>query len=204
MLLERSIQKTQPCSYKEKVQKRNRENTEKASIILVEKQCSEIKEEENFISIDIPNSNTGAIAQGTPIIYCVEEEKVPVCVNNEPFQVLPEASSQTEVAEELFDSIAENKEEEQLIFVSEDATSVQIEEKFEEHKVKHEFIAEQEEADQFDNSIFIEEIKAIQDLSESLVSEDPHLTISCTDVSDHLSVYTASEDIEQETTIIER
>ncbi|XP_075682809.1 myosin light chain kinase family member 4 isoform X2 [Rhinoderma darwinii] len=196
---ERSIQKTQFCRYKEKVQKLNRENAEKASIILVEKKSPKKKEEENFISIDIPNSHTGAIDQAaSPVFYCVEEDGVPVCVNDATAQALLEVSGKTEATEEIFDSILENKEEDELvILLSEDATSVEIEKKYEKHKGK------QEEDDKLHNITLSEDIKAEQGSTGSLTSEDLLRTVSGTDTSDRLSPCRACEDNEDETSIEE-
>ncbi|KAM3929434.1 myosin light chain kinase family member 4 isoform 2-T2 [Leptodactylus fuscus] len=183
---ERSIQKTQSFSYKEKVQKRNRENAEKASIILVKKKSSEIKEEENFISIDIPNSHPAAIAQGgTPIIYYVEEDQEPVCVSGEATQVLSEGRSKADVIEELYDRKEENKEEEKLVYlVSEVVTSIQIEKKYEEHK---EIISEQKEDDKIHKST----IK--KDSLETPASD----LLGGADTSDRLSPCPSSEAIEE-------
>ncbi|XP_056377002.1 myosin light chain kinase family member 4 isoform X2 [Hyla sarda] len=193
---EHSIQKTQSCSYKEKVQKLNRENAEKASVILVEKKPSEIKKEENFISIDIPSSYTGAIAQGSPpIIYCVKEDEIPVCVDDETVQALPEASSKTEAAEEVLDSTEENRgKEKTVIYVSEDAKSAQIEEKYEEHKMKKEIIPEQEEYDKITN--------AVQDIAGSQGPDDLQLTVNGNDTSCP-SPCSTCEDTDQETAIVE-
>ncbi|KAG8571564.1 hypothetical protein GDO81_011697 [Engystomops pustulosus] len=193
---ERSLQKTQPCSYKAKVQKLNRENTEKASIILVEKKPPKIKEEDNFISIDIPNSHTATVAQsGTPIIYLAEkEDDEPVSLNDEPIQVLQEFSSKTEATEEFFGRAEENKEDKKHNSESENAASVQIEKK---HEVQ-ETISEKKEDDKIHKSIFSEEIAAVHNSSESLASD---LSLTVIDASDHHSTCSACEDIEHETTI---
>ncbi|XP_073406251.1 myosin light chain kinase family member 4 [Dendrobates tinctorius] len=195
---ERSIQKTQTCSYREKVQKLNRENTEKASIIFVEKKSPEIREEENFISIDIPNSLTGAQG-GTPIIYCVEEGEVPVCVNDDLVQALAETSSKTKATEEIRASIEETRVEGKLvILLSEGATSEQREKKHKEHKSKPEIISERNKDGKIQNSIISKEIKAVHSSSESLL-----LTVNGTDISDRFSPCPTCEDTEQEATIIE-
>ncbi|XP_040287918.1 myosin light chain kinase family member 4 isoform X2 [Bufo bufo] len=203
---ERSVQNTQSCSYKEKVQKLNRENAEKASVILVEKRSPEIKEEENFISIDIPNTNAGAIAEGgSPVIYCVKEDELPMCASDKPVPALPEVCSTAEAEEEILDSTDENKEEGNLlIVVSDDETNAQIEKRYDEHKVGHEIISQQKEDDNVHNSTLDEEIKTVHDSSESLASEDLLLTMSDSDTSDRLSPCLVFKDTEQETTAIER
>ncbi|XP_044151428.1 LOW QUALITY PROTEIN: myosin light chain kinase family member 4 [Bufo gargarizans] len=203
---ERSVQNTQSCSYKEKVQKLNRENAEKASVILVEKRSPEIKEEENFISIDIPNTNAGAIAQGgSPVIYCVKEDELPMCVSDKPVQALPEVCSTAEAEDEILDSTDENKEEGNLVIVvSDDETNAQIEKRYDEHKVEHEIISQQKEDDNVHNSTLDKELKTVHDSSESLASEDLLLTISDSDTSDRLSPCLVFKDTEQETTAKER
>ncbi|KAM4026591.1 myosin light chain kinase family member 4 isoform 2-T2 [Anomaloglossus baeobatrachus] len=200
---ERSIQKTQTHSYKEKVKKLNRENTEKASVILFKKKSRELREEENFISIDIPNSLSGPGAEGsTPIIYCVEEGEIPVCLNDELIQALAETSNKTETTEEILDSIEENKGEGNLILLSEGSTNEQREKQHKEHKAKHEIISEQSKDDKIQNNTISEEVKTIHSFSESLNSKDL-LPVSGNYISDLLSPSPVGEDTEQEASIVE-
>ncbi|XP_075069079.1 myosin light chain kinase family member 4 isoform X2 [Mixophyes fleayi] len=199
---ERSVQKTLFRKYKEKVQKLNRENTEKASVILVDNKSAEIKYEENFVSIDIPNSHIKPHVQdGIPIIFSVEENEKPTSINEECVQALPEVSDDVEdTGENLANSQEDKGEEKLIILVTEDIPDIpdiQSQNKYEDNEGKHDALDEQEEGDSIHNITNSDKIKAVQDSTESTASEDP---ITGTDTSDHLSPSPTYHDTEFETT----
>ncbi|XP_063779115.1 myosin light chain kinase family member 4 isoform X2 [Pseudophryne corroboree] len=177
---ERSVQKTQSRKYKEKVQKLNKENTEKASVILVDNKSAEVKYEENFISIDIPNTHIKLdVPEDSPIIFSVVEEDERPTVN-EDCGLLPEVSDKAEDTGESLANIQDDKGEEQLILVSEDISDIQRDEDSEGNYKAHD---EQEEDDSSIHYLIIsEEINAVQDSTESTESESP---VSGIDTSAH-------------------
>ncbi|XP_018412420.1 PREDICTED: myosin light chain kinase family member 4 [Nanorana parkeri] len=167
---ERCIQRTQSCKYKGKVQKLNRENAEKATVIYVENKSSELKYEENieaqsFISIDIPISETKTCVQGGTPIICSVEEKDLISLNEEPVNVLTDVEEEEEVV-----SVQEDQAEEKLIIlVTEDALEIQCEERHEENEDSEDANTEEDDDDDDDSSHMIagcDQIQAVLEVSE--------------------------------------
>lgn len=148
MLLERCVQRTQSYKYKEKVQKLNRENAEKATVIFVENISSEIKyegesETQSFISIDIPLSHTETHVQdGMPISSSVKE--------TEPISAIEEVVNGLTEVEEEGELVQEDEDEEQLVILMTDDELDICENKYEDNEDNEEAIREEENED--DNS----------------------------------------------------
>ncbi|KAM9307698.1 myosin light chain kinase family member 4 [Gastrophryne carolinensis] len=195
---ERSVQRTQSCKYKEKVQKLNRENTEKTTVTLVKNKSPEITFEENrdtqsFISIDLLNSHTEIpVEHGTSIILPVEEEgssSIPKEFLNEPTQIQVEVLTHTQ---------EDHIEEKLLILIPENASDVQCEDKDEADEDDGEVVTEEEE-----DEASPEDTVAVLECIDSKASEDLEQTLIDTNASEHQPTCSVN-DTEQETIIVSK
>ncbi|XP_077348224.1 myosin light chain kinase family member 4 isoform X2 [Lithobates pipiens] len=197
---ERCVQRTQSSKYKEKVQKLNRENAEKATVIFVENKSSEIKYEEksqaqNFISIDIPVSHTKIHVQdGMPIICSVEEEE-PISTNEEHVKALTEVEEEEELVNVLEDQVEENL----IVLVTENELEIQCEDKHEENEESEEAITEEDNDNDSSHTIAVyDQIQEVLETTKLVASEDSEQILRVTDTCKPLSPCPAY-DTEQET-----
>ncbi|XP_040209560.1 myosin light chain kinase family member 4 isoform X2 [Rana temporaria] len=200
---ERCVQRTQSSKYKEKVQKLNRENAEKATVIFVENKSSEIKYEENsqaqsFISIDIPVSHTKIHVQdGIPII-CSVEEKEPISTNEEHVKALTEVEEE----EELVNVQEDQAEEKIVVLVTENELEILCEDKHGENEENEEAITKEDNDDNDNDSshtiAVCDQIQEVLETTKFVASEDSEQILRVTDTSKPLSPCPAY-DTEQET-----
>nr|DBA24615.1 TPA: hypothetical protein GDO54_012246 [Pyxicephalus adspersus] len=197
---ERCFQRIQSCKYKEKVKNLNRENTKKTTVKFIGNKSSEIKFEEtsetqNFITIDIPVSQTKTHVQDETPIICFVEEENPISTNKEPDKALTDVEEQEEII-----SVQEDQDEQKLIIlVNKNELALQCEETHKEGEDKEEAISEEDDVDDTSHTISVcDQIQAVLESIKCEASEDLKPLLSNTDTSKPLSPCPAY-DTEQET-----
>ncbi|KAM4687964.1 myosin light chain kinase family member 4 isoform 2-T2 [Discoglossus pictus] len=186
---ERSVQRTQLCTQKEKVQKLNKENTEKTTVILVESistesQAEEISNLKRCISIDIPISRNRTPIEGdAPIIFSEESDRQSTPINADNFQSSTGVSNEDEGTEECFSKTHQCTEEKELsISVSEDEETVNNEDGKEDKKDDNENDEGQDEKESTENETSKEETEPLVVTEEdSELSENEGQAISASD-----------------------